>query len=167
MSKKILDNFEEASAGIILLIMASIAFINVITRYLVKYSLSFTEEIEVNLFVWLVLLGTAAGFKRGSHLAVNFLVSFFPKRIRKLIIVVGYILTASIFAILIYLGIREVMDEILLEATSESLGLPVWWYTIGVPIGSGIVIWRIIDAIIKELREDKEDLPPKKLKEGK
>ena len=155
MKQKFLDHFEEGLAGIILLVMVSIAFINVITRYLVKYSLSFTEEIEVNLFVWMVLLGAAAGFKKGAHLGVNFVVNFFPERARKIIIILGYILSASIFIILIYLGIKEVMDEILLEATSESLGIPVWWYTIGVPIGSGIVIWRIINRIAIELKEEK------------
>ena len=155
MKQKFLNHFEEALAGIILLVMVSIAFINVITRYLVKYSLSFTEEIEVNLFVWMVLLGAAAGFKKGAHLGVNFVVNFFPERARKIIIILGYILSASIFIILIYLGIKEVMDEILLEATSESLGIPVWWYTIGVPIGSGIVIWRIINRIMIELKEEK------------
>ncbi len=155
MKQKFLDHFEEGLAGIILLVMVSIAFINVITRYLVKYSLSFTEEIEVNLFVWMVLLGAAAGFKKGAHLGVNFVVNFFPERARKIIIILGYILSASIFIILIYLGIKEVMDEILLEATSESLGIPVWWYTIGVPIGSGIVIWRIINRIMIELKEEK------------
>ncbi len=155
MKQKFLDHFEEGLAGIILLVMVSIAFINVITRYFVKYSLSFTEEIEVNLFVWMVLLGAAAGFKKGAHLGVNFVVNFFPKRIKKIIIVLGYILSAAIFIILIYLGIKEVMDEMLLEATSESLGIPVWWYTIGVPIGSGIVIWRIINRIMIELKEEK------------
>ncbi len=156
MGRKFLDNFEEALAGIILLIMASVAFINVITRYLVKYSLAFTEELEVNLFVWMVLLGAAAGFKRGSHLGVNFVVSFFPKRVKKIVIVSGYIITALLFVVLIYLGIGEVLDEISLEATSESLGVPVWWYTIGVPIGSAIVIWRIIERISKELKEEEK-----------
>ncbi len=155
MGRKFLDNFEEAMAGVILLIMASVAFINVITRYLVKYSLAFTEELEVNLFVWMVLLGAAAGFKRGSHLGVNFIVSFFPKRVKKVVIVIGYIITALLFIVLIYLGIKEIMDEMALNATSESLGIPVWWYTIGVPIGSAIVVWRIIERISKELKEEK------------
>ncbi len=155
MGRKFLDNFEEAMAGVILLIMASVAFINVITRYLVKYSLAFTEELEVNLFVWMVLLGAAAGFKRGSHLGVNFIVSFFPKRVKKVVIVIGYIITAFLFIVLIYLGIKEIMDEMALDATSESLGIPVWWYTIGVPIGSAIVVWRIIERISKELKEEK------------
>ena len=152
--RKFLDNFEESLAGIILLIMVSIAFVNVISRYIIKYSLAFTEELEVNLFVWMVLLGAASGFKRGSHLGVNFLVNFFPKKVKKIVIVSGYILSALLFIVLIYLGIQEVLDEILLEVTSESLGIPVWWYTIGVPIGSVIVIWRIINRISIELKEE-------------
>jgi hypothetical protein len=59
MLKKLWDHFEELVGAVMLMIMVSIAFINVVTRYFIKYPLSFTEEIEVNLFVWLVMLGTS------------------------------------------------------------------------------------------------------------
>ena len=40
-------------AAILLFTMASIAFINVLSRYLFHFSFAATEEITINLFVWL------------------------------------------------------------------------------------------------------------------
>ena len=52
--------------------MVIVAFVNVVTRYLLHASLAFTEEVEVAFFVWVTFLGTAMAFKRKSHLAMTF-----------------------------------------------------------------------------------------------
>lgn len=64
-------------------IMVTVAFVNVITRYFIKMSLAWTEELEVNLFVWLVLLGTALAFKKGGHLGMSFIYEKFSLNIGK------------------------------------------------------------------------------------
>ena len=38
-------------------VMTVVALLNVVTRYFVRYSLAFTEELVVSLFVWLTLAG--------------------------------------------------------------------------------------------------------------
>ena len=65
-------HFEEASCAILFAIMAIVAFVNVISRYLLKYSLAFTEELLISFFVWLTLLGAAVAFREGSHLGFSF-----------------------------------------------------------------------------------------------
>jgi len=64
--------------------MTLVAFVNVVTRYVVRYSLAFTEEVVVSLFVWLTLLGTAIAFREGSHLAFEVLVDRLPAAGRRL-----------------------------------------------------------------------------------
>ena len=43
-------------------------------------------------------------------------------------------------------------DEIDLEATSEALGIPVWWYTIATPAFSLLIIFRIAQRAIEDQR---------------
>ncbi|MCD6419578.1 MAG: TRAP transporter small permease [Synergistetes bacterium] len=147
---------EEVIAAIMLFVMAWIAFINVITRYFIKYSLAFTEELEVNLFVWMTVLGIAIAFKRGSHLSVSILVDKLPLRWRKFSVWLAAILTIFVFSLLIVYGIFEIQDEIDLGITTESLSIPVWWYTMGVPIGSLIVIIRVIQMLPQYLKKERE-----------
>ena len=51
MLKKFFAHFEEIVGAVVLFIMVSITFVNVITRYVIVYPLSFTEEVTVNLCV--------------------------------------------------------------------------------------------------------------------
>ncbi|MBO4312747.1 MAG: TRAP transporter small permease subunit, partial [Desulfovibrio sp.] len=61
-------HFEELLGSIMLAVMALIAFANVIVRYCTTFSLAWTEEITINFFVWVVLLGTACAFRDNTNL---------------------------------------------------------------------------------------------------
>ena len=50
---------EDVVGAVLLGGMAVLTFLNVINRYVFKQSIAFTEEITVNLFVWITLIGIA------------------------------------------------------------------------------------------------------------
>ena len=77
---KLLDHIEEIIGGVCLGIMVTIAFINVLTRYLFKYSMAFTEELTLYLFVWATLMGASIAFREGSNIAVSFLYDRFGRK---------------------------------------------------------------------------------------
>lgn len=144
------ENLEEALSAVFLGAMALLAFANVITRYFIQYPLAFTEEIEVNLMVWLTLLGTSIGFKRGAHLRLTFLLNRLPFLLRKLIILASACLTLILFFLLIWFSIFQILDEIDLEIFSEALAIPQWWYTLGIPVWGSILILRIVIITYKK-----------------
>ena len=59
---------------------------------------------------------------------------------------VSALLGAVLFIVLIYFSIYQIKDEILLKITSSGIGLPQWWYSIGMPIWSVLVIIRIFQG---------------------
>jgi TRAP-type C4-dicarboxylate transport system permease small subunit len=61
-------------AAMLLMAMALIAFVNVLSRYFVNFSIGATEEITINLFVWMTVVGTGIAFERGAQLGM---VTFF------------------------------------------------------------------------------------------
>ncbi|NLM71789.1 MAG: TRAP transporter small permease, partial [Synergistaceae bacterium] len=129
-------------------------FANVVTRYFIFYALAFTEEVTINLFVWLVMLGTAIAFKKGANLSMTFVYDKLPARGRKLCFFSSTALSLAFFALLAYLGYVQVSDEIALSVTSPSLALPVWWYTISLPVFSALIFIRILQAAIETVRSD-------------
>jgi TRAP-type C4-dicarboxylate transport system permease small subunit len=116
-------------------------------------SLSWSEEITVNLFVWVVMLGTAIAFKKGSHLGMEFIYERFPDRIKKALFLLSAILSIAFFVVLGWLGAIEVKDEIDLCVITESLAIPVWYYTIAIPVFSVLVVFRILQNVVKSLRD--------------
>jgi len=133
---------------LVMAVMTMVAFINVVTRYFIRFSLAFTEEIVVSLFVWLTLLGTAVAFRQGSHLGFSFLVDRCPKSVQRTAIWLAALLGIVLFAFLIYFGIGQIQSERQLGTTSESLAIPQWWYTAGIPVFGLLIIVRIVEGAI-------------------
>jgi TRAP-type C4-dicarboxylate transport system permease small subunit len=59
---------------------------------------------------------------------------------------------------LIWQGVVEVMDEVELEVVSESLAIPVWLYTIAVPLFSVLILVRLAQYTVREIRVRQQDL---------
>lgn len=144
-------HFEEIFGSILLAIMVSIAFINVIVRYCTVFSFAWTEEITINFFVWITMLGTARAFRDGSNLAMSIFYESLPKFGRKCSYIFSCCICIIFFGALAYIGSIEVMDEYELDAISESLGIPVWWYTIATPLFSLLIIYRMLQRARQDL----------------
>ncbi|RJR19120.1 MAG: TRAP transporter small permease subunit, partial [Desulfobacteraceae bacterium] len=77
--------------------MASIAFVNVLSRYLLHFSFAATEEVTINIFVWLTVVGTGIAFERGGQLGMVTLYNIFPVKFKKLVIVFSASMSALLF----------------------------------------------------------------------
>lgn len=141
---RFLDRIEEIIGGVSLGVMVTIAFLNVLTRYLFKYSMAFTEELTLYLFVWATLMGASIAFREGSNIAVSFLYDRFGRKGRRVLDVLSTLLSVVFFATLAYYGVLEVMDEIAMNAMTEAIELPMWWFTIAMPICSVLIILRVV-----------------------
>jgi TRAP-type C4-dicarboxylate transport system permease small subunit len=149
---RIADRLEEGACVLVFAVMTVVAFVNVITRYVVQYSLAFTEELVVSLFVWLTLLGSAIAFREGTHLAFTFVVERAPRAARRGALWLAAALNVALFGLLLYYGVRQIQSERLLGTTSEALAVPQWWYTAGIPVFSILIIVRIVQAAVRAHR---------------
>ncbi|MDI6600607.1 MAG: TRAP transporter small permease [Thermoanaerobacteraceae bacterium] len=147
---KVLDKIEEYICAAILMFISTIAFINVIVRYLTNYSFAFSEELQINLFVWLTLLGASMGLRKGAHLGVSMLVEKFPVNWRKVITVFIGICSVGLFVLLLVQGIDLVAGEFRNKMTTYSMGLPMWWFGMGIPVGAVFLIIRAIQVMVEE-----------------
>src|SRR5512144_2662982 len=104
--------------------MTPLAFVTAVTRYLVQYSLAFTEEVVLSLFVWLTLLGTAIAFREGLHFGFDFLVARAPRPLRRAAVWLSAALSLALFGALVRYGVGQVASERMLGTTSEALAVP-------------------------------------------
>lgn len=144
--------FEELLGAFLLAVMACIAFINVIVRYCTNFSFSSSEELTVNFFVWIVLLGTARAFREGGNFNMSLLYDALPRPVRKFLYLFSAACSVVFFAALCWQGYIEVTDEIALNVVSESLAIPVWLYTIATPLFSLLIVVRIFQKLVEDMR---------------
>jgi TRAP-type C4-dicarboxylate transport system permease small subunit len=122
-------------AALLLMAMAIIAFVNILSRYFVNFSIGATEEITINLFVWMTVVGTGIAFERGAQLGMVTFFNLFPLKMRKALVVFSALLGTGLFALVSFYMVQAIYDELtLFKATSAALGIPVWIYYTGVPV---------------------------------
>ncbi len=123
--------------SILLGVMALIAFINILSRYIFHFSFAATEEITINLFVWMSIIGMGIAFERGGHLGMVTFFRMFPPKMQQAVVVFYSLLAALLFVVINWFMIQAIYDEItLFQAESASLGIPVWIYYAGLPVFS-------------------------------
>ncbi len=133
--------------------MAAIAFINILSRYLFHFSFAATEEITINLFVWMTVVGSGIAFERGGQLGMVTFYNLFPVRFKKAAILLSAGLSAILFILVDFYMIQAIYDEItLFHAGSGALGIPVWIYYAGVPVLSIFVFRGIYRDAHRRLR---------------
>lgn len=152
---KYLDrHFEELLGAVLLAAMVSIAFINVIVRYCTNLSFSASEELTVNLFVWIVLLGVSRAFREKTNFSMSVVYALCSKSIRVWLYCFAVICSIAFFVWLAWLGAVEVWDEYELNVSSESLDIPVWIYTMATPLFSALIVVRILQRALFDLRRN-------------
>lgn len=150
--RKILNQIEEYLCAAMLLFIAALAFANVVVRYLTDGSLAFTEELIVNLFVWITVLGGAIAFKRRAHLGVSILTNKFPVKYQKAVVTFTALCSVGLFLLLFTHGVQLVISEYTNKMTTYSMALPMWWFGLAVPLGALLLIIRVVQAAWDELR---------------
>jgi TRAP-type transport system small permease protein len=139
-------------AAVLMMAMALIAFINVLSRYFFHFSISATEELTINLFVWLTMVGMGIAFERGAQLGMVTFFNMFPKSMQKALVVFSAILGVGLFAVVCVFMIQAIYDEVtLFHASSAALGIPVWFYYAGVPVFSIFVFRGIYRGAVSQL----------------
>ncbi len=140
---KFYDNVEKGAKWVLVIslaVMAILNFSNVLSRYVFHASLSFTEEITTNLFVYNTFIGAAIAARRGSHLGLTLISDKLnPKNQNHLKIIVA-IVSAGLFAVLIYMGTGMVQAQIQYGQKTASLGIPEWWFGLAIPLGALFIL---------------------------
>ena len=146
-------------AAILLFSMAGVAFLNVVSRYFFHFSIASTEEITINMFVWMTVVGCGIAFERGGQLGVETFFNRYPEKMKKGVIVFSALLSALLFLLVDIFMLQAIYDELtLFHATSASLNIPVWIYYAGVPLLSISVFQGIYrDACTKLRRHARGD----------
>ena len=144
--------------ALFLFAMASIAFINVLSRYLFHFSFASTEEITINLFVWMTVIGSGIAFERGGQLGMVTLYNYFPNMMKRYVTVLSSGLSAVLFILVDIYMIQAIYDEMtLFHATSAALDIPVWIYYVGVPVFSIYVFTGIYRHTVFKLGTMKQE----------
>jgi TRAP-type C4-dicarboxylate transport system permease small subunit len=138
----------------ILLILVTLitlgVFLEVIFR-VVGYPLFWSEEFARYVFIWMIMLGSVIGIEQRDHFKIDFFYDFFPKKLQKVVLLGGCILTVVFLSVLCLEGIRLSLS--LRDVTSPAMHAPQDLVFLSIPISSVLMIFHLIMATVEDLKE--------------
>lgn len=147
---KIMTYTEEKLSIIVYTVMLIITFANVIGRYVMHASISFTDEVTTNLFVLLSVLGTAIAVRGRSHLGLSAITELLPLKVQYIISGIANLLGGIFGAVLLYTGSKMVANQIRFHTVSATLQWPNWCYGLFLPLGATFILVRFIQVAFED-----------------
>jgi TRAP-type transport system small permease protein len=165
--------------GILLCVMASSVFFEVLIRYVIHAPTAWTEEVAQFVLVWYGLLAAAVGARKGVHFAIRWGVIRFDARTRWAIRQGVNVAVIVFLSALLKMGI-DYLDIVANQtSTGAEINMRIPWAGIPAGVGSILAIYvlEVADAVlsiwtgrqfsVKEAREEEiyralrgETVPP-------
>lgn len=117
--KKIREDFELYIGSFFLTATTIIVIMNVFTRYFLKFTYHWAEEIAVGAFVWTIFLGFANAYKSKELLGVEVLVNLLPKKGKDIMELFTSLLLAVISGAMFYFSYKYVSGSTKITAALE------------------------------------------------
>lgn len=111
--------FELYVGSVFLSITTIVVIMNVFTRYFLKFTYFWSEEIAVGCFVWTIFLGTAAAYKEKALIGVEAIVVLLPEKIRNAVEFFTFLLLTALSGIMMVFSFTYVTSSSKITAALE------------------------------------------------
>jgi len=150
MLRALLRHPLEVAVSSVLVALVAVTFSQVVFRYVLQASLSWSEELARFLLMWLAALSTAYAMKTGAHFALHFVVDRTPPAMRRLIGSAVALSASAFLAVFAYQSLRFAIEvhDMLAPATRMSMAVP---YSSAF-VGSTLTLYYVLVNWRRELR---------------
>lgn len=144
--------FEEILCSILFTGLAFFVFLQVIMRYMFHYPLSWTDELAVYCMVWLVYLGASFCIRERAHIRVVSFINLFGRKTSTAIFIFSDLLWLGVCIIMVFQGFVINISFWEQPYLSSSLGIDQKWPYLVIPVGFGLMIFRLLQVYYMWLR---------------
>ena len=156
--KKFLNEFEIYIGAVIFIFMTILLFVQVVTRFVIHFSFTWTEEISTILFVWMTYLGIAAAVLRRKHLKIDAFVEAMPFKVKKALLIISNVVFIVFCFYIIFPLVNIVENYASRGAGTPILDIPNAVAYGMLPICFALTAIRLVQEIIRLAHEKEEDL---------
>ena len=146
--------FENIVTSLVLVFVTAITFANVVVRKVSDSQFAWTEELVINLFVLLIMMGCARGAREGSLISLSLVFDRLKIGGKKVLVVIATVVNTAFWALLLWTGWEKVLSQMESGKHTSSLGWPEWVFTIFLPIGCIFLILHTIEYLVDVLHGD-------------
>jgi len=133
--------------------------IEVLRRELFSYSSIWGEEIVRYSFIYLAWIGAAAAVKERAHIRIDVLMHYLGPRPKALLYIFGDLVMFVVAIIALYWSLETVHVSAKFGSVTDGLRISKVWFLMAVPVGFGLMIWRLLQSFLRDFRSLKDGTP--------
>lgn len=141
-----LNNIESYVCRTLLAVFVTLLFIQIISREIFQHSIAWGEELATYLFVWFAYFGASHAAKMAAHNRVTFQFKPFPKIVATISEFIADMIWLAFNVYFVYLSYDFVFNRMNLFWKSQTLGLPMKYFYMVLPIAFALMSIRIIQV---------------------
>lgn len=144
---------EEILMSIIFAFLLFFGGVNVLLRYCFNLQIPYVNDMMVDVFVWLCLIGLPVACYRGANMSFTLLYDSISPRWRIVFTVFNYLLGIALFAFIGYCGTTSMLTQLKYGYKTAVPFIPKWVWSTGFPIGCGLYVIRSVQCLLKAVKE--------------
>ncbi len=154
----VLAHGEDYIGTVIFVFMTVLLTVQVVSRYLFNHSFTWTEELSVVMFVWLIYLGVSGAVTKRKHLRIDALINVLPFKAKKFLLILDNVIM-FLFCLGIIPAIMNIINNFADKgAVTSLLRMPkVVVYGI-IPFGMVLTCIRLVQDTVRLFKEDEKTL---------
>lgn len=125
--------------------------IEVLRREIFAYSSIWGEEIVRYSFIYLAWIGAAAAVKERAHIRIDVVMHYLSPRVKALLYIFGDLVMFVVACFALYYSIETVHVSAKFGSVTDGLRISKVWFLLAVPIGFGLMIWRLLQSFMRDL----------------
>lgn len=126
--------------------------VEVLRRELFSYSSIWGEEIVRYSFIYLAWVGAAAAVKERAHIRIDVALHYLGPRAKALFYIFGDLVMFGVAVIALYWSLETVHVSWKFGSVTHGLRISNVWFLMAVPLGFGLMIWRLLQSLLRDLR---------------
>lgn len=159
---RIFDRLESVLCRVLLATFVCLLFAQILARELFNHSVSWIEELSVFMFVWFVYLGASYAAKLYAHNRVTFQFGLFPTKVKNWICAFADLFWIAFNVYFVYLAIDFIFFRMNKFWKAQTLGVPMKWVYIILPIAFTLMTIRILQVNYRLLAKGQAVEDPEK-----
>lgn len=153
-----LTKFEGMIIGYFLLVMAALAVLQVIIRYMFFYSIPWLEELTRYLMIWSIFIGAALAVEKKINIGIDILPAIIKnKGVIKFFVILVDLMIFTFACLFCYYSIVFVIKTNAYNQLTPALRIPMSSMYISITFGSFLIIIHSLSHLIKEFNNGGEN----------
>ena len=146
----VVKNLEEIVLSLFFVNMCVFVLIQIVSRYIFRSPLLFTEEVSRYSYVWVCFFGMSMATKLENHIRIELVFAFVKGRAQNVIDMLLNLMSLGLYAVLVVIGFNYTRSNVV--QLSPAMEISKAWIYASLPLGALFSVIRMVSILKKNIR---------------